>query len=314
MRILKNNYIFLIILTKMLMFSSSYSQQDPQYSQHMYNTQIINPAYAGSRGYLSLDLLSRTQWLNLEGSPKTTSFSIDTPVGQSERMGLGLSIVRDELGPSVNNRFNIDYAYSINFMFAKLTFGLKAGVNQLNIDFSDLNIFDPMDPVSQNDIDQKIKPNFGLGIYFNTQNYYLGFSVPNLLETNYFDDINFQNGFSSRISDKIHYYLIGGYVFQLGSNLKVKPTTMFKIVDGSPIQWDASLNFLISNTVTLGTAYRLDSALSFLAGFQMSEKLFVGLGYDYSTTILKDFNDGTYEIIFKIGLFNNRTIITPRFF
>ena len=298
----------------MLMFSYSYSQQDPQYSQHMYNTQIINPAYAGSRGYLSLDLLSRTQWLNLEGSPKTTSFSIDTPVGQSERMGLGLSIVRDELGPSVNNRFNIDYAYSINFMFAKLTFGLKAGVNQLNIDFSDLNIFDPMDPVSQNDIDQKIKPNFGLGIYFNTQNYYLGFSVPNLLETNYFDDINFQNGFSSRISDKIHYYLIGGYVFQLGSNLKVKPTTMFKIVDGSPIQWDSSLNFLISNTVTLGTAYRLDSALSFLAGFQMSEKLFVGLGYDYSTTILKDFNDGTYEIIFKIGLFNNRTIITPRFF
>lgn len=296
------------------MFSYSYSQQDPQYSQHMYNTQIINPAYAGSRGYLSLDLLSRTQWLNLEGSPKTTSFSIDTPVGQSERMGLGLSIVRDELGPSVNNRFNIDYAYSINFMFAKLTFGLKAGVNQLNIDFSDLNIFDPMDPVSQNDIDQKIKPNFGLGIYFNTQNYYLGFSVPNLLETNYFDDINFQNGFSSRISDKIHYYLIGGYVFQLGSNLKVKPTTMFKIVDGSPIQWDASLNFLISNAVTLGTAYRLDSALSFLAGFQMSEKLFVGLGYDYSTTILKDFNDGTYEIIFKIGLFNNRTIITPRFF
>jgi len=304
-----------ILIFQLLLFPDySFSQQDPQYSQHMYNTQIINPAYTGSRGYLSLDLLSRTQWLNLDGAPKTTSFSIDTPIGRSERMGLGLSIVRDELGPSINNRVNVDYAYSINFMFAKLTFGLKAGINQLNIDFSNLNIYDPLDPVSQNDIDHKIKPNVGLGLYFNTENYYLGLSVPNLIETNYFDEIDFQNGFTSKITDKIHYYLIAGYVFNLGSNLKVKPATMFKIVDGSPIQWDASLNFLISNTITLGTSYRLNSALSFLAGFQMSEKLFVGLGYDYSTTVIKDFNDGTYEIIFKIGLFNNRTIITPRFF
>ncbi|MDG2396270.1 MAG: type IX secretion system membrane protein PorP/SprF [Flavobacteriaceae bacterium] len=308
------NIVELIIIISIVNINCSFSQQDPQFSQHMYNTQIINPAYAGSRGYFSLDLLSRTQWLNLEGAPRTTSFSIDTPIGEEERMGIGLSLVRDELGPSINNRINLDYSYSINFMFAKLTFGLKAGINQLNIDFSNLNIYDLSDPVSQNDIDDKIKPNFGLGLYFNTEKYYLGISVPNLLETNYFDEINFQNGFSSKISDKIHYYLIGGYVFELGSNLKIKPSTMFKIVDGSPLQWDASLNMLINNYVTLGVSYRLDSALSFLSGFQMSEKLFIGLGYDYSTTIIKDYNDGTYEIIFKIGLFNNKTIITPRFF
>lgn len=306
----KNSHILIFYLISFNIFS----QQEPQYSQHMYNTQIINPAYAGSRGYLSLDLLSRTQWLNLEGAPRTTTFSVDTPIGNSERMGIGLSLTRDELGPSINNRINIDYAYSIKFMFAKLTFGLKAGINQLNIDFSKLNIYNANDPVAQNDIDDKIKPNVGLGLYFNTEKYYLGISVPNLLETNYFDDINFKNGFESKISDKIHYYIIGGYVFDLGNNLKIKPSTMFKVVNGSPLQWDASLNALISNSITLGTAYRLDSALSFLAGFQISQRVFVGLGYDYSTTVIKDFNDGTYEIIFKIGLFNNRTIITPRFF
>ena len=292
----------------------SNAQQDAQYTGYMYSVQLFNPAYAGSIGTTSINLIGRTQWLSLEGSPKTSSVFLDTSFGKEDNVGLGLSISSDKIGPTAETMLNIDYAYSLNFLWSKLTFGIKAGINDLEVDYSKLNIASSNDPFigsSKN----RLKPRLGLGFYFNTDKYYLGFSSPNILKTKYYDDIKISNTSFSTVSDRNHYYAIAGYVFDLNSNIKVKPATLLKIVRGSPLQWDLSANFLINYNITLGISSRLDSSISALAGFQLSDSFFVALAYDYSTTQLRQFNDGTYEIIIRLDLFNSqRKIITPRFF
>ena len=289
-------------------------QQDAQFTGYMYSVQIFNPAYAGSRGTTSINLIGRTQWLSLEGSPKTSSVFLDTSLGKEDNLGLGLSISSDKIGPTSETMINLDYAYSLNFLWSKLTFGLKAGINDLEVDYSQLNIAslnDPFIAASKN----RLKPRLGLGLYFNTDKYYIGFSSPNILKTKYYDDIKISNSSFSTVSDRNHYYAIAGYVFDLTSNIKVKPATLLKIVRGSPLQWDLSANFLIDYNVTLGISSRLDSSFSALAGFQLSDSFFVGLAYDYNTTQLRQFNDGTYEIIIRLDLFNTQDkIISPRFF
>jgi MoxR-like ATPase len=211
-------------------------------------------------------------------------------------------------------RATIDFAYSLNFPFSKLTFGLKGGLNELEVDYSKLNIADENDPyVVYNS--NKLKPRIGLGIYFNTENYYLGFSAPNILETKYYDEFEIENSSFSVVSDKIHYFAMAGYVFDLTQNIKVKPATLMKIVEGAPIQWDLSLNLLFNYKTTLGIANRLDSAVCLLAGFQLSDSFFLGLSYDYMTNELRSFNSGSYEIILKFRLFSDDgKILTPRFF
>ncbi len=292
----------------------SNAQQDAQYTGYMYSVQLFNPAYAGSRGTTSINLIGRTQWLSLEGSPKTSSVFLDTSFGKEDNVGLGLSISSDKIGPTSETMLNLDYAYSLNFLWSKLTFGIKAGINDLEVDYSKLNIASSNDPfiVSSKN---RLKPRLGLGFYFNTDKYYLGFSSPNILKTKYYDDIKISNTSFSTVSDRNHYYAIAGYVFDLTSNIKVKPATLLKIVRGSPLQWDLSANFLINYNITLGISSRLDSSFSGLVGFQLSDSFFVALAYDYSTTQLRQFNDGTYEIIIRLDLFNSqRKIITPRFF
>ena len=304
------NFFGLIIFFSFI----SSAQQDAQYTGYMYSVQLFNPAYAGSRGTTSINLIGRTQWLSLEGSPKTSSVFLDTSFGKEDNVGLGLSISSDKIGPTAETMLNIDYAYSLNFLWSKLTFGIKAGINDLEVDYSKLNIASSNDPfiVSSKN---RLKPRLGLGLYFNTDKYYLGFSSPNILKTKYYDDIKISNTSFSTVSDRNHYYAIAGYVFDLTSNIKVKPATLLKIVRGSPLQWDLSANFLINYNITLGISSRLDSSFSGLAGFQLSDSFFVALAYDYSTTQLRQFNDGTYEIIIRLDLFNSqRKIITPRFF
>ena len=310
MRFSKTNYFLIVIFIHFGLVA----QQDAQYTNYMYNTQIVNPAYVGNRGLTSINLLARTQWLDLDGSPETTALSIDSSIGENERMGIGLSVFSDKIGPTSENRVNIDYSYAINFLWSKLTFGIKAGLVEMDIDYSKLNIANLSDPLLQYNYN-KIQPRLGLGFYFNTEKYYLGFSAPNLLETRYYDELNIENTFFSKVSDRIHYYLIAGYVFDISSKVKVKPASLIKVVRGAPVQWDLSMNFLFNYKVTLGISNRLDSAISALGGFQLSDNFFVGLSYDYTAHQIKNFNDGTYELILRIDLMNkDRKILTPRFF
>lgn len=319
---MRKNYILILVLILLGTISSN-AQQDPQYTQYMYNTQVVNPAYAGSRDMLSFGLLGRTQWVNFEGAPKTGTFTVNSPFGSLQNMGLGLTIVHDELGPAVESNITIDYSYTINTSDdGKLAFGLKGGLDVLDVDFTKLNIADQGDVFEQN-VDSKLQPQIGAGMYYYTEKFYAGLSVPNFLNTKHFDEseissiIDNPNGFTGQTTaaERLHYFLIAGYVFDINQNLKFKPATLVKVVSGSPLEWDASANFLINNKFTIGASYRWSAALSAMAGFQVNDAIFIGVGYDYQTTDIETYSDGSYEVFLRFDVFKKpERVLTPRFF
>jgi type IX secretion system PorP/SprF family membrane protein len=301
----------------MLIFSNIdiYSQQDSQFTQYMYNTININPAYAGSRGVMSVFGLYRNQWVGLDGAPVTMTGSFNTPITNSN-IGFGLSVIKDEIGPSDETSISADISYSIPTSERfKLSFGVKATVNLLNIDFTKLNIYIPTDPLFQNSVDNRFSPNVGAGLYFHSDKTYLGLSVPNILETKHFDQSNTSNSASFIATERMHYYFIAGHVFDLSPSLQFKPAVLTKMVQGAPLQVDVSGNFLINEKLTLGVAYRWDAAVSAMAGFQVNDSWFIGYGYDLETTKLGNYNSGSHDIFLRYELFQNYDrVISPRFF
>jgi type IX secretion system PorP/SprF family membrane protein len=291
------------------------AQQDAQYTQYMYNTISVNPAYAGSRGVLSIAALHRSQWVGLDGAPTTQTLNLHSPV--SRRVGLGLSIVNDEIGNGTNQDTYFDAAFSYTIPTSeegKLSFGLKAGGHFLNIDFSKLRNYGAESNLPN--VDNKFSPNFGAGVYYHTDNFYSGLSVPNFLQTEHFDSAG-TNSSSFLAEERLNIYFITGYVFDLNPNLKFKPAGLVKAVKGAPLQIDASANFLINDKFSVGAAYRWDAAVSLLAGFQISEQLMLGLAYDKETTDLgaTRFNDGSFEIFLRYEFLTRyKKVLTPRFF
>ncbi|WP_353119415.1 type IX secretion system membrane protein PorP/SprF [Myroides odoratus] len=287
-----------------------YAQQDPQYTQYMYNTTMINPAYAGSRGTLNVFGMYRTQWVGLEGAPKTANISISTPLGDSG-LGLGVNFMNDRLGAMEENNIAVDLAYAININYNyKLAFGLKGTANLLNVDYTKLTIYHPTDPVAQENISNKFNPNIGAGLYLYSDRAYLGISVPNFLTKDRYDDNEINT-----MRQKAHFYLMGGYVFELGKEVQFKPAVLAKAVSGSPLQVDATANFLFYEKFTLGAAYRWDASVSALAGFQVTRDLFIGYAYDFETTQLRHYNSGSHEVFLRFELFKRGSRINaPRFF
>lgn len=300
-----------------LSVSESKAQQDPQYTQYMYNTVAINPAYAGNRGVTSIVGLHRSQWVGLDGAPRTQSLSVHSPVGEG-KVGLGLSIVNDALGPAQETYIGADFSYTIETgIEGRLSFGLKAGGHILDVDFTQLNIFDVTDPRFSQNIDNKISPIIGTGIYYHTDNFYFGLSAPNLLQTQHFDESNNSNGASFIAEERINYYGILGYTFDLSDRIKFKPSTLIKVVSGAPVQVDLTANFLLLEKLHLGAAYRWSAALSGLVGFQVSDSVLIGLAYDRESTDLGNtvYNDGSFELFLRFELFNEYDrMLTPRFF
>lgn len=287
---------------------TSFAQQDAQYTQYMYNTINVNPAYAGSRGVMSIFALHRTQWVGLDGAPITNVASINTPISDS-RVGLGVSFVNDKIGPTNENTLSVDLSYTVpmseNY---KLSFGIKGTANLFNLDISKLNPVD-IDPSIQN-VENKFSPNVGAGIYLHSDKAYVGFSVPNFIESNRYDDNEV-----AIFKEKINYYLMAGYVIDLSSEVKFKPAVLSKLVIGSPLQVDISGNFLFSEKFTVGVAYRWSAALSGMVGFQVSDGIYIGYGYDRETTKLNNYNSGSHEIFLRFELFSRQSrIVSPRFF
>lgn len=307
-------YIFILVFV-IAGFETMTAQQDAQYTQYMYNTIAINPAYAGSRGVLSIAALHRSQWVGLDGAPTTQTLNINTPV--SERVGLGLSIINDEIGNGTNQDTYFDAAFSYTVPVSeqgKLSFGLKAGGHLLNVDFSKLRNYGAESNLPN--IDNKFSPNFGAGIYYHNEKFYAGLSVPNFLQTEHFDSAG-NNSSSFLANERMNFYLISGYVFDLNHNLKFKPAALLKAVKGAPLQLDASANFLLNDTFSLGVAYRWDAAVSALVGFQISDQFMLGLAYDREITDLgaTRFNDGSFEVFLRYELFTRyKKVLTPRFF
>ncbi|MFE3849262.1 type IX secretion system membrane protein PorP/SprF [Flavobacterium sp. LB3P45] len=297
-------FSFVLMFTAML----SFAQQDAQFTQYMYNTININPAYAGSRGVLSIFALHRTQWVGLDGAPVTNTVSVNTPLN-ANNLGLGVSLVNDKIGPTHENTLSADLSYTVPTSETfKLSFGIKATANLFDLDVSRLNPAD--DDPSLHDYSNKFTPNIGAGVYLHSDKAYVGFSVPNFIESKRYDDNEV-----AIFKEKINYYLIAGYVFDLKNDIKFKPAVLTKIVAGAPLQVDVSANFMFMNKFVVGAAYRWSAALSVMVGFQVSEGLYIGYGYDHETTNLNHYNSGSHEIFLRYELFNNSNkIITPRFF
>ncbi|SEC11100.1 type IX secretion system membrane protein, PorP/SprF family [Maribacter dokdonensis] len=312
---MKNLFITLFLLVAS--FWTIRGQQDAQYTQYMYNTVAVNPAYAGSRGVLSIAALHRSQWVGLDGAPTTQTLNINSPI--SDRVGLGLSIVNDEIGNGTNQDTYFDAVFSYTVPTSeegKLSFGLKAGGHFLNIDFNRLRNYDPSNAaVGQTNIDNKFSPNFGAGVYYHTEQFYAGLSIPNFLETEHFDSGGNSNSYIAQ--ERMNWYLITGYVFDINPDLKLKPALLFKAVEGAPLQADLSATVLLNDTFSLGAAYRWDAAMSALVGFQLNEKLMLGIAYDREITELgsTSFNDGSFEIFLRFEFLTRyKNILAPRFF
>ncbi len=295
------------------------AQQDAQYTQYMFNTMSVNPAYAGSRGQFSAAALYRSQWIGLDGAPKTATLNLHSPIRNS-KLGYGLSIVKDDIGDGVVSEtyFDAVVSYTVDVSLdGKLSFGLKAGGNFLNLDFSGLRNFD-LEPVDTDNIENRFSPNVGVGIYYHTNKFYAGLSAPNLLQTEYFDSSRADaNSVQFLSKERINFYLITGYVFDLGGNFKFKPALLTKVVGGAPLQIDASATFLFNDKFSFGAAYRWDAAVSALVGFQINDQFMLGLAYDRETTALggRQFNDGSFEVFLRFELVRSfQKLVSPRFF
>lgn len=298
----------LIFLVQILINANA--QQDPQYTQYMYNTMSVNPAYAGSSGHTIINALARTQWVGVEGAPDTQTLSFDTPLGFSG-VGLGINLTNDRIGPANEIFLDINASYTVRTSDeGNLAFGLKLGGRHLNVDWSKGLVKDRDDKSLTGNIN-KLLPTIGAGIYYYTSNWYLGAAIPNFISTDHYDDSN--NG-GDIAKERIHLFLIGGYVFNLNESIKFKPAFLTKIVSGAPLSLDVSANFLFNEKFTAGIAWRWDDSISALIGLQASRNLHIGLAYDLTTSNYSNYNSGTYELMIKWEIFKEPAMKSPRFF
>lgn len=301
--------VLLVILFCTSIGPNVFSQQDSQYTQYMYNTIAINPAYAGSRGALSIFGMHRNQWVGFTGAPKTNIVSLHTPF-QNSRFGAGLTFSNDQIGPTAENTIAADLSYKVKISQSyAMSFGIKASATFFNFYANKLNPKDVADPTLES-FKNSFSPNLGIGLYVHSDKTYFGLSTPQVFENYKYDDNELALN-----RERLSLYFITGTVIPLSSQLDFKPAFLAKYLDGAPLQMDISANFLINQKLTLGAAYRYDAAISALAGFQLSEMLFVGYAYDFETTQLQKYNQGSHEIFLRFELFKNYNgINSPRFF
>lgn len=300
---IKNIALFILGISSF----SAFAQQDAQFTQYMYNTSTINPAYAGSRGGLTLYGQHRSQWVGLEGAPKTSSITLNSPINYT-KLGYGVSFISDNLGAMSDNTLAVDLSYTIDVSYDyKLAFGIKISGNFLNVDYNKLTIYDPTEGTSN--ISNQFTPNIGAGAYLYSDKTYFGLSVPYMLEQD--------RGDSEYVTMKqtMHVYAMAGHVFDVSPDVKLKPALLAKVIQGAPMQFDLSANALFSERFTVGASYRLNAAFSGLVGVQLTNQLFIGYSYDSEVTKLGNYNNGSHEIMLRFELFNKyKRLTSPRFF
>ncbi len=284
------------------------AQQDPQYTQYMYNMNVVNPAYAGSKESLSLTALYRKQWSGLDGAPETFTFSAHTPI--NDKIGLGLSVIKDELGPVSETNVYADFSYTLQVgADTKLALGLKAGATFHDVGLTALVLQDPADPFFSEDISNTY-PNIGAGAFLYGENYYLGVSVPNLLNSVHLDENGLKYG-----SETNHYFATAGYVFQVSEHVKLKPSFLVKSAFNAPLSFDGNLNALFYDRFEIGASYRLDDSFSGLVGFQVTDYIRIGYAYDRVISDIQAVSSSSHEVILTFDVFfKKRTLRSPRYF
>ncbi|MBI3521223.1 MAG: type IX secretion system membrane protein PorP/SprF [Bacteroidetes bacterium] len=292
------------------------AQYDAMFTQYMFNEMYINPAYTGSKEAMAVNLTHRQQWVNFPGRPITTSFTLHGPLA-NDKMGLGISVLNEQIGKLNRNLVYLNYAYRIKTgENGHLSFGIMGGLhNQVN-KLSELKATESGDiQVSQN-TPSIISPNFGAGIYYYTRKFYAGISVPRMVDDSYMFDQSGGLVKSNKFSaNKFHYYLTVGNVFEINDDLKIKPQAMVKMVQNAPLQYDVNVNLLIKNKVWAGVSYRSSADISVLVGLQVTPQFLVNYSYDYALTKIQKYSQGSHEITLGyLFSYKQRKVVTPRYF
>ncbi|KQC00582.1 type IX secretion system membrane protein PorP/SprF [Pedobacter sp. Hv1] len=306
-------YITLALLLISASASKLHAQQEAMYSQYMFNTLAINPAYAGSRNVTSATALYRNQWVGINGAPETVTFSIDAPLN-SKKVGLGLQVFNDKIGITKTTGAFASYAYRIRLQKGTLAFGLQAGASQYRADFQNVSLNpDPSNDVAFNQNVNKVLVNVGTGIYYNTDRFYIGLSSPQLLNnklTNF--TVETSNVFNGQA---LHLFFATGYVFPLSDVFALKPSVLVKGVKGAPIEADLNATLWIKDVFAIGLQYRTKADISAMVEIQASPQIRLGYAYDRSLTKLVQFNNGSHEIMLRYEFgFEKGKILSPRYF
>lgn len=298
--------IIVIILT-LLTVGQLYAQQEAQFAQYFDNTLFVNPAYAGSRGMLNTTIIHREQWVGFNGRPRSTTFSIHSPL-KYESIGLGLTMVADETGPVKQNMFYGDVSYRLKFKNqSKLVFGIKGGLNMINIGKTSLETISENDVKLISNVRNNVNPNFGAGVYYHNPKFFLGLSTPRILEQSY-------DGSNSNI-EKRHYFFITGGVFNLNTEWKIRPSIQAKFTEGAPLSVDFSVAGIYHDKFWLGAMYRLDAAFAAFVQYQLTPQLKFGMASEFGTQKIRNYNFGTFEVLLSYDFtFKKEGIRSPRYF
>lgn len=298
----------------MILFATSlFAQQDPLFSQYMFNKLALNPGYAGSRELLTADVLYRYQWVNIEGAPKTISASLHSPL-VNPHLALGLDIINDKIGPMSYTSAMATFAYRIIFEKSKLSFGLQAGVKNNNITWNMFNVYDEQDPFyKQYNLEKKVIPDANFGIYYYTDKFYAGLSSHQLLQN---QSVVVQDSAGNKQFVRLltHFYGMTGIAIPITDGLVFRPSILAKFVRNAPPQLDLNASFLIANTLWLGASYRTEKAISLITEINIAQNFRVGYSYDIWLNELKIYNKGSHEIRLSYDFNVNKRMLTPRYF
>lgn len=310
---MKKTFYTLAVL--ILAYVNVVGQQSPLYTQYMFNTLAVNPAYAGSRNVLSATALFRNQWVGMAGAPKTATLTIDAPL-KDQRVGVGLQLYSDKLGISQTSGLVGSYAHRMRFTKGTLALGLQVSGSYYTADFTSV-MLEPAgvsdDPAFANDVSRFLY-NFGTGIYYNSDRFYVGLSSPELINNRFGNDSTDSRSFSAP-KQLPHLYLASGYVFPLGNSFNLKPSFLVKGVEGAPIQADVNMTLWIKDILAIGAQYRTSAAVAGMVELQATPQIRLGYSYDYSTTSLKNYNSGSHEIMLRYEFGHDRQkFISPRYF
>lgn len=307
-----------LIVLCLLTFSGTVllAQQELMLSQYMFNQMVVNPGYAGSKPYLSADAVYRKQWVDFPGSPTTQAFSIHSPVGLTN-MGLGLGVTHDAIGVENNTDITISYSYHLKLNEAlKLGLGVRGGLTFYSARNPDLVFWDPNDRVFPQEIQTKTLPSAGTGAFLYHRLWYAGIAVPRLLSTDPDRPLTINTSDTKLLPHKVrHYYITGGYVFEINQDVVLKPSTLMKYTWNAPVEVDINLNALLMERLWLGVSYRTGDSFIGLIGVNITKQLRLAYAYDFTMTDIKDYSDGTHEITLGYDFgYDILKMKTPRYF
>jgi len=302
----------LLVIVFFASVQMSNAQQQAIYTQYMFNHVSINSAYAASKLNPVFMVLARTQWVSMEGAPFSGTVNFHLPI-KREKIGIGASLLSDKIGPISQTGIFLDYAYQIKFSSTDfLAFGAKIGFDFYKANLSRIYTIQNNDVAFSNDVRNNFMPNLGFGLFYYSKKYYVGLSVPKFIQ----NTLNSDNAqFNSYSKEQRHFFLIGGYVFDINSSVKFKPSVLMKYVQNAPLSADLNGSFLLRDRIWIGATYRFGDALSGMVEVKIGESLLVGYSFDFATTKLVRYNYGTHEVLISYELnFDKNRVKSPRYF